>query len=219
MTDGSSDDIHTADSAGLMARIQVTPEVIVVGIPNISGKGRQRDYTPPGMRQDLDADDKSMGEADAFLGFLRDELIPEIDASYRTTDFRMLAGNSRGGLFVVYALTAEPQLFSAYIANSPALWRDEDEMIKRLGRSLASLPTLSGSLFLSLGTDENSKMRAAFTHAVAVLEDGAPAGLRWQAYSTSGAGHRTNSKFATPVALRWIFDADWSPPAVDQARG
>lgn len=209
--DGSSEDLHTAASAALMARIDVTPEVIVVGVPNVSGKGRQRDYTPPGMRQDVDESDKSMGQADSFLAFLRDELIPQIDKSYRTTDVRLLAGNSRGGLFVVYALTAEPQLFSAYIANSPALWRDDEEIIKRLDGVMGSTPSLRGSLFLSLGSDENEKMKAAFTHAAETLGKHAPAGLRWKAQSTFGAGHGTNSELATPVALRWVFDTHWSP--------
>lgn len=209
--DGSSEDLHTAASAALMARIEVTPEVIVVGVPNVSGRGRQRDYTPPGMRQDVDASDKSMGQADNFLAFLRDELIPQIDKSYRTTNFRMLAGNSRGGLFVVYALTAEPQLFSAYIANSPALWRDDNEIINRLGSVMNSMPSLRGSLFLSLGSDENEKMKSSFTHAIDTLGKHAPVGLRWKAQSTIGAGHGTNSELATPVALRWVFDTHWSP--------
>lgn len=209
--DGSSEDLHTAASAALMARINVTPEVIVVGIPNVSGKGRQRDYTPPGMRQDVDESDKFKGHADSFLAFLRDELIPQVDKSYRTTNFRLLAGNSRGGLFVVYALTAEPQLFSAYIANSPALWRDEDEIIKRLDSVMRLTPSLRGSLFLSLGSDENEKMRTAFTHAVEALDAHAPVGLRWKAQYTLGAAHGANAELATPVALRWVFDTQWNP--------
>ncbi|MGH8076628.1 MAG: alpha/beta hydrolase, partial [Lysobacter sp.] len=99
--DGSSQDVHTAASAALMARIGVMPEAIVVGIPNIDGEGRQRDYTPPGMRQDLDVVDSPGGRADAFLAFLSDELIPRVERDYRTKPLRMLSGNSRGGLFVV----------------------------------------------------------------------------------------------------------------------
>lgn len=206
--DGTSEDMHTAASATLLARIGVMPEVIVVGVPNVSGKGRQRDYTPPGMRQDVDLNDRSMGQADRFLAFLRDELIPRIDQDYRTTDARLLAGHSRGGLFVVYALTAEPQLFYAYIANSPALWRDDEEMIKRLQAMISSTPSLRVKLFLSLGSDENEKMKAAFTHATEALSEIEPAGLRWSAQSTFGADHSTNSERATPVALRWVFETD-----------
>lgn len=102
--DGSSQDVHTAASAMLMANIGVLPEVIVVGIPNIDDKGRQRDYTPPGIRQDIDDRAGPEGRADPFLEFLRSELISEIDRSYRTTASRTLAGNSRGSLYADPAL-------------------------------------------------------------------------------------------------------------------
>mgnify|MGYP003148326685 CR=1 FL=1 len=214
--DGSSQDVHTAASASLMARIGVIPEVIVVGVPNVDGEGRQRDYTPPGMRQDLDIKNSSEGRADVFLAFMRDELIPEIDSRYRTAPTRTLAGNSRGGLFVVYALAADPSLFDAYIANSPALWRDDSEMVRRLDRSLAENPTLGGRLFLSIGSDENDKMRSAFDGAVAVLQDHAPPALHWRAQNTYGAEHGDNAELATPVALRWLFDPKWAHAGTTQ---
>ena len=130
--DGSSQDLHTAASADLMARIGITPKVIIVGIPNVSGTGRQRDYTPPGMRQDIDFEDSPEGRADNFMAFFRDELIPKIDAEYRTTSTRMLAGNSRGGLFVLYALTSDYLLFDSYFAHSPAFWRDDAKIVTQL---------------------------------------------------------------------------------------
>lgn len=157
--DGSSQDIHTAESAALLARIGLMPEVIVVGIPNVSGEGRQRDYTPPDMRQDTDPSNTAMGGGDAFLAFLREELIPQIERDYRTRSKRMLAGHSRGALFVVYALTADPELFEAYIANSPALWRDEHHIVAQLRDFLAANTALSNTLFLSLGSGEQQDTR------------------------------------------------------------
>lgn len=209
--DGSSQDVHTAASAALMDSIGVMPEVIVVGIPNVSGHSRQRDYTPPGMLQDLDDKDSPEGRADAFLAFVRDELIPEIDEHYRTSSTRMLAGNSRGGLFVVYALATEPALFDAWIANSPALWRNDGEMVQRLDRFLMDHPALHARLFLSLGSEENDKMKDAFLRAISVLRKRAPASLHWWAQLTPGASHGNNAELATPVALRWLFDPGWIP--------
>lgn len=202
--DGSSQDIHTAESAALLARIGLMPEIIVVGIPNVSGEGRQRDYTPPDMRRDTDPSIADMGGGDAFLAFLREELIPQIERDYRAGTKRMLAGHSRGALFVVYALTADPELFEAYIANSPALWRDEHRPVARLREFLAANPTLENTLFLSLGSDENDKMRAAYDEAVALLAASAPEGLTWRAYTSVGAGHLENPHHATPVALHWL---------------
>lgn len=203
--DGSSEDIHTAASAALMARIGVIPELLVVGIPNVSGEGRQRDYTPPGMRQDIDEAKSPEGKADRFLAFLKGELIPHVESAYRTGEPRMLAGNSRGGLFVVYSLIADPTLFAARFAHSPALWRDEDALVVQLEKFLSSKPDLDGFLYLSLGGEENEKMTKTFKRTVAVLEAQAPPFLKWHADFTPGANHGTNAELATPVGLKLFF--------------
>lgn len=205
--DGSSQDLHTFASAALMARIGVIDEVIVVGIPNVGGAGRQRDYTPPGMRQDTDPNVAAMGEADRFLAFLEQELIPTVEQQFRTSSVRTLAGNSRGGLFVVYAMTARPGLFDAYVANSPALWRDGGAMVRRLGDHLRSGSPNPGKLFISLGSEENDKMRSAFESAAAVLKRDAK-DLCWRAVVVPGAGHQDNAEKATPLALQWLASAE-----------
>ena len=51
--DGSSQTEPTAESARLMARIGVMPEIIVVGIPS-SSENRARDYTPQYMHADAE---------------------------------------------------------------------------------------------------------------------------------------------------------------------
>lgn len=201
--DGTSQSGHTAESASLLARIGVIPPMIVVGVPSLDGGTRNRDYTPPEMRLDTDAPTGPMGAADRFLSFLKDEQIGRIERDYRTTRPRMLAGWSRGGLFVVYALTEHPELFESYHAHSPALWRSGSEMVARLERFLSERPELASELFLSLGGEENPKMTEAFRSAVAALEARAPAGLRWRAEITPGAGHQENPERATPVALSW----------------
>jgi len=203
--DGSSQDGHTAASAALMARIGVMPEVIVVGIPNVGGEGRQRDYTPPDMRQDIDRKDSPRGQADRFHAFLENDLIPRIEKDYRTARPRMLAGYSRGALFVVYSLLREPSLFDARFAHSPALWRENDAIVHQLDAFLAKSPTTNGFLFLSLGDAENPKMTAAYKRAVAVLERRAPPTLRWRAVTTRGGTHRNNVVLATPVGLHAMF--------------
>jgi predicted alpha/beta superfamily hydrolase len=200
--DGTSQSVHTAATADVMARIGAMPEAIVIGIP--SGDKRNRDYTPPGMRQDSDEANSPDGEADRFLGFLQRELIPQVEREFRTATPRTLVGNSRGGLLVVHAFTTQPALFDAYIAHSPALWRDDSAMVTRLDRFLRGHRDLRGKLFLSLGGDENPKMTTAFRKTIAVLQREAPAGLHWRALTTPGAVHDDNARKATPVALQWL---------------
>jgi len=189
--DGSSHTAHTAESARLLARIGVMPEIIVVGIPS-SSENRERDYTPPYMH----------GGADRFLRFLEGELIPHVEKTYRATSTRMLAGHSRGGLFVMYSLLERPELFSARFAFSPALWRDDDRIIAELAKSLKTQPAAPTFLYLSLGDGENEKMTRAFHKAVEVMRG---ASLRWRADITRGANHSNNAVLSTPVALHEYY--------------
>jgi predicted alpha/beta superfamily hydrolase len=214
--DGSSQDLHTAASAALMARIGVMPEVLVVGVPNVSGEGRQRDYTPPGMRQDIDEPDSPEGRGDRFLEFLATELMPRVDRDFPAAGPRLLAGHSRGALLVVYSLIAAPSLFDARFAHSPALWRDDGAIVARMESFLASSPGVSGSLYLSLGERENEKMTRAFERLVALLQAKAPASLRWRADLTRGADHGGNAQRATPVGLMFHFGGVAGSPRDDR---
>lgn len=197
--DGSSQAEHTAESARLLARIGAMPDVIVVGLPS-SGENRARDYTPPTMPMGGEKNGPS-GEAHRFLQFLETELIPHVERTYRTTSTRMLAGNSRGGLFVVYSLLEKPALFNARFAYSPALWRDEDRIVAELEESLKTPLVAPTFLYLSLGDGENEKMTRAFRKTVAVLRTSASPSLRWRADITAGADHGTNARVSTPVGL------------------
>ena len=203
--DGTSQSGHSAESAGLLARIGLIPPMIVIGVPSTNGETRNRDYTPPGMRLDTDAPTSAMGAADRFLSFLQTELIGRIERDYRTTRPRMLAGWSRGGLFVVYSETVAPSLFDARFAHSPALWRENDLIVSRLQQALMAEAPPSGFLYLSLGDRENEKMTASFRHAFSVLERHAPTTLRWRADFSTGGTHESNPQLSTPVGLCVLF--------------
>ena len=205
--DGSSLDVPTADSAALMARLGLTPELIVVGLPNVSGRGRQRDYTPPFMRRDLDVAVGSMGEADHFLDFLEQEVLPLVERDYRTTDTRLLSGHSRGGLLVSYAAMARTTTFDAFLAHSPALWRDDEVLVSRFEGWLATQSSLEMFFYVSMGSEEVPQMTKAFDRMREVLSRRATAaGLRWRADVVAGADHQLNGPRATPLGLRAFFN-------------
>lgn len=203
--DGSSQDLHTANTAGIMARIEAMPEVIVVGLPNVSAAGRQRDYTPPFMLEEVEPPGTMMGQADRFLAFLEEEVIPLVEREYRTAPFRMLAGHSRGGLLVCYSLIAAPGLFHARFAHSPALWREDAVLVTRLSAMLKDRPGLDTFLYLSIGGEENDKMLDGFNRARAALAEAAGPRLRWQADVVSGAVHLTNPVLATPLGFKALY--------------
>jgi predicted alpha/beta superfamily hydrolase len=101
------------------------PGVIIVSItwggknPNIDAK-RARDFTPTGVKAV-----KNSGGGEKFLEFIKKELIPLIDSKYRTKrDDRTLMGSSYAGLFTLYALFNESELFTRYVLTSPSVYWD-----------------------------------------------------------------------------------------------
>ena len=203
--DGQSQGEHTAAAASLMGRIGAMPEIIVIGISSMDGDIRNRDYTPPDMRLDTDRPGGPTGSGDHFLAFLKDEMIPTVEREYRTQRPRMLAGWSRGGLFVMYSLLAAPTLFDARFAHSPALWREDDRIVAQMDNFFGSPAAAEGFLFLSLGAKENEKMTGAFTRTTAMLERRAPQALRWRSMQSHDGVHETNPRLATPVGLCEFF--------------
>ncbi|MBN1810387.1 MAG: alpha/beta hydrolase, partial [Anaerolineae bacterium] len=98
------------------------PEMIIVGI-TYSGANpdyealRAKDYTPTPV-----AGLVGSGDGPKFLAFLKEELIPFVEADYRADGSRRtLMGSSFGGLFTLYAMFTETALFSGYVAASPAV--------------------------------------------------------------------------------------------------
>jgi predicted alpha/beta superfamily hydrolase len=95
------------------------PEMIIVAIENTN---RDRDMMPVVAK-----DYPGPPRAEAFLGFLEKELVPDIEKTYRTAQPRILQGKSLSGLFTVYALLARPTLFNAYVACSAGWFAENKE--------------------------------------------------------------------------------------------
>jgi len=91
------------------------PEMIVVAIPNTN---RTRDLTPTHTTAGLNGEETpafelSGGNGD-FFAFLENELIPEIEAEYRTEPYRVFVGHSFGGITTL-TFNANPLLrFDGY---------------------------------------------------------------------------------------------------------
>lgn len=97
--------------------------IIVVGIAYGEGwwRKRARDMTPGPDRGRLWGDFPTAGGADRFAAYLRQELIPFVEQTYRADPNRRgLAGLSFGGLFGAHVMFTDPGLFSHYILISPA---------------------------------------------------------------------------------------------------
>jgi predicted alpha/beta superfamily hydrolase len=127
------------DIVRAMAWCGSTTDAIVVGIGYPQDKDpqeawrdqyawRNQDLTPARDEAEEKRDEAWVkrpaptGGAGHFLRFIQHELMPVIDASFRTDpEKRILAGHSSGGTFAAFALFEAPGLFSTYIVGSPSL--------------------------------------------------------------------------------------------------
>jgi len=122
VTDGDWHIHHLSGVVGFLSGSNQIPKSILVAIPH---QNRNSDLLPQPMHTGY-----SGGNAENFLGFLENELIPAIDQTYRTQKFKVLAGHSYGGLFTTWVMVANGGgKFNGYIAADPSLWWDGNRLI------------------------------------------------------------------------------------------
>ena len=92
------------------------------------------------------------GGGSEFFKFIKQELIPLIEQEYRADPTkRILAGHSHGGLFTLFAMFQEPELFSSYIASSPSLDFAEYVMFTLESKYAKKHKRLPAQVYLSAG--------------------------------------------------------------------
>ncbi|NVJ99869.1 MAG: alpha/beta hydrolase [Alphaproteobacteria bacterium] len=130
------------------------PQFIVVAIPNTD---RTRDLTPThtlAFFKDQTSDElATSGGASRFLQFFEDELIPHMDATYRTTDSRMLVGESYGGLFTANALLSGRNIFSHYLVTDATYIWDNNYLNRALDEQLAEGYAPEGKIYFSFANN------------------------------------------------------------------
>jgi len=201
--DGTSQDGHTSDKITILSDAGLVPTAIVVGLPNSRGN-RERDQTPPFMRRNVDDEKSPYGAGDKFLSFIEKELIPFIESHYRTSGYRALSGNSRGGLLVLYSLMEKPVLFQARFCYSAPVWRFEGLMVNKMSEFLRGASGLKGFLYVSVGEQETDQMVVGFTKLVGILKKNHEKQFRWVADRTPHAVHQDNALISTSKGL-----AEW----------
>jgi predicted alpha/beta superfamily hydrolase len=106
--------------------INQVPKSIVVGIATVD---RKRDFT---FATTLEKDKKrypTTGHSDKFIAFIEKELQPFIDKKYKTTESKMIIGQSLGGLLSSEILLKKPSLFNKYVIVSPSIWWDNGSIL------------------------------------------------------------------------------------------
>lgn len=212
LTDGQFNFDEARSTVGFLSRNVMIPPMIVVGIVN---KDRTRDLYS--TRADFKRGSQiipfpNSGNGDNFLAFIQKELIPWVDANYRTTPLRLFAGHSAGGNFALHAMRTKPLLFQGIIAISPWLAWDDHRELTELDAFLRSAKTPVRTLFVSnTGANDGPEMKSDIDALSAALRARNDPALRWTVSSYPDETHDSTFVKGFYDGLRMIF-ADWNYP-------
>lgn len=197
---------HISGLAQLGTIVGTTRDVIVVGVASVD---RRNELALPTDNPELIARYPTQGQSARFRQFLSDEVLPFVEARYRTNGETALMGESLAGLFVVETFLKEPQMFDAWVAVSPSLWWDGGRLARQAGAYLRDHSNDSRSLILTIG-DEGGEMQTAMDVLVSNLRDFAMPGLNWTYEPRPTESHATIYHGAALDAFRHLYAL---PPA------
>src|SRR5665647_1659029 len=176
--------------------LKIMPRMIIVGIVS---NDREKDYLPTPSKEQ-----PTGGGADKFLRFIKSELVALIDSTYPANSERCIIGHSAGGLFAIYALENQPDLFNSFICMDPSLWYDDQSCVKKLPTFLKNNRDIKKSIFISLS---NEKEMGVFPF-IEVLETYAPEGLKWDYIHYKNETHNSLGFKSICAGFEMIYK-DW----------
>ena len=181
------------------------PEVILVGItwggehPNYDSL-RALDLTPTQIKQM-----PSSGNAAKFLAAIKGELIPYIDSNYRTDKAdRTLMGSSLGGLFTLYTMFKETDLFNRYILTSPSISWDNSVLYTYEESYHAQNTRLPVTLFMAMSSLEG--IETIFNKFVDHLKSRNYKDLKFETRVIVGMGHSGSKPEGYTRGMQFVFE-------------
>ncbi len=206
LLDGDGHFHHTSGIVSYLQDRRRIPNMMIVAIPNTGN--RTRDLTP---KIELDEETRnnmpSAGGADNMLEFISSELIPHINKNYNTNDYKLLVGHSLGGLFAVYTLLTKPELFDSYIAISPSMQWDKQNLYLKAQEFFNGEPELDAYFYMTMGNEDGDRLGGAMKLA-ALFEENKSDQFGWDFKVMKEETHGTIPHRSTYYGLEKIFK-DW----------
>lgn len=205
LLDGGTHLQHASGAVDYLTRQGAIPDIIVVAIHNID---RTRDFSPIHVESA-----PTSGGAEKFLGFLSKELVPYMDKSYRTAGFNILLGHSFGGTFIGYTLLAEPDLFDAYLAASPALRFADNFVVNKTSEKLKPFKDTK-YFYMTVGNEE--LYFESLEEYASIMKEKAGESVEFKYVKMPEENHGTTPYFTVFSGLRFIFSGWGLPPDMRQ---
>ncbi len=195
------DFLHITGLAQLASISGMFRDVIVVGVETLD---RRAELTSPSADPRDIAEFPAHGNAAAFRAFLRDDVIPDVEARYRTSGEDALIGESLAGLFITETFLNAPDTVDAYIAISPSLWWDKASLAKGAKDALRRRPQTEQKFYLAIA-NEDGLMRESVLDMVKAFKSVKSPGLAWTFSDRPDLLHSTIYHREALDALIWTF--------------
>jgi uncharacterized protein len=186
---------------------RAVPEFVMVGI-TYSGKKsnytalRTRDLTPTKDENFM----RDSGGGEAFLNFIKESIIPQVEGKYRIdTNQRAIAGWSFGGLFALYAMYSEPELFKRCIAVSPSIHWDNEYISQLDNKLFHSNRIFSARLFISYGQNEAPAFVASVSKFQNKIKNRKDSKLQLMNYNVENMAHAGAKASSYAQGLVWVW--------------
>lgn len=194
--DGGTHFQQAKGATSYLAMQGLSPEIIVVAIPNID---RNRDFTPNYVNRM-----QTSGGGEKFHNFLEKELIPHIEKKYRASRYKILMGHSLGGMFAAYSLLEFPGVFNSYISVSPYFQYDDNYIVNQAKSKLRSKYSKTLSFYMTIG-DEPGYLETLDEFSALVKKSNT---INFLYIEMKGENHATTPYLSLFNGLRFTF-SDW----------
>ncbi len=192
---------HVANTIAELVKAKKIPPIILVGIANTQ---RRRDLTGPTVV----AKDKEIapivGGSEKFRAFIKEELFPEINKRYRTSNEKSIIGESLSGLFVVETFFLAPDMFDNYIAFDPSLWWNNKYLVKSAKEHLDKFPQNKKRIWFA-GSSAEDISKTVGKMADILQTENSP-NITWKYSPEPKEKHNTIFRATKEKALIWTLN-------------
>jgi len=203
MADGGikEDFPHIANTLAKLIEEKKIKPLLLVGIENTE---RRRDLT--GFTE-VEKDKEIapvVGGSEKFRAFIHDELFPEINKRYRTTDEKSIIGESASGLFVMETCFLTPDMFDHYIAFDPSLWWNNHYLVRTAKAHLAKFPSTPKRIWFAAS---KAKDISPYAKELAdILKTANKANINWKFSDEPKEKHTTIFRATKEKAIIWTLN-------------
>jgi predicted alpha/beta superfamily hydrolase len=199
---GNSNFFYIAKKCQRLSQSLGTKGVIVVGIR--LGDYREVDYTPTKFNT---TGFSGEGGGEAFMNFVKRELIPRIEKDYRAAPIREqrgIIGHSLGGLCGAYAFAKHNEAFGNYLLLSPSLMYDDEIVLQYEQQTRNDIKNRPQLVYLGVGGTEANMVPATEIFYNRLLKNYPKA--KTVLHIIPGKGHNSSKDENLKYALHFYFN-------------